>query len=114
MKENYSLKNLIAITAICILSISCSKEQSFEQVRNGNVTISMKEVPEITRIVQGSTVTWVNDDNQVHTVINDNLNFNSGDMQNGARFSVTFNEPGNYNYRCLHHPGMSSILVLTH
>lgn len=56
----------------------------------------------------GTTITWTNKDNVVHTATSgtpgnpDGL-FNSGNMGNGATFSYTFNTAGTYNYYCIPH-----------
>ena len=57
-------------------------------------------------IAVGGTVTWINDDNLIHTVTADDGSFNSGDMQPGATFKRTFNIPGTFPYHCIYHRGM--------
>src|SRR5687767_12156777 len=94
----------------------CSKDESFQQVEDGSVIVSMKNdtfTPLNTMIVQGGTVTWVNDDNKSHTIVSQEGAFNSTTMAPGARFTVRFSETGNYNYRCVDHPGIASVLVVT-
>ena len=49
-------------------------------------------------------VSWVNNDNLVHTVTADNGVFDSKDLQSGASFTYTFNTRGNYPYHCKYHP----------
>lgn len=55
----------------------------------------------------GGTVTWINDDNMIHTVTADDGSFNSGDLQPGATFRQTFNIPGTVPYHCIYHRGMT-------
>ena len=94
----------------------CSKDESFQQVEDGSVIVTMKNdtfSPLNTMIVQGGTVTWVNDDNKSHTIVSQDGAFSTTPMAPGARFTFRFTETGNYNYRCLDHAGIASVLVVT-
>ena len=85
------------------------------------VTVSIKDFafsPAKLEIDAGTTVTWTNEDSAPHTVTStegDDLDapvtdlFDSGQMQQGATFSYTFEEPGNYDYVCTLHASMQSM-----
>lgn len=60
--------------------------------------------PSSVTIPSGETVTWLNDDEEIHTVTGDD--FGSGNISPGAEFTRTFDDPGTYEYRCSIHPGM--------
>ena len=45
-------------------------------------------------VTAGTTVHWTNDDSVIHTVTARDGSFNSGVMQTGAEFSLTFDEAG--------------------
>lgn len=62
-------------------------------------------VPQMTTIKVGTKVTWINEDNVVHTV-NSDL-FDSPSLNNGESFSYVFNKKGNFDYFCSLHPKMS-------
>ncbi len=62
----------------------------------------------------GTTVTWINASGAVHSVTGDDLAFDdSGLIEPGQSFSVTFTEPGSYHYRCSPHPGMEGVIVVS-
>ena len=61
----------------------------------------------------GTTVTWENKDAVPHTVTADNGAFDSGRMNQGDKFSFTFNEPGTYTYICDIHPYMKGTITVT-
>ncbi len=54
----------------------------------------------------GSTVTWVNNDEEPHTVTSETGLFASGGLDTGQKFSFKFTQPGIYKYRCSIHPQM--------
>jgi plastocyanin len=64
-------------------------------------------------IAPGDTVTWINNSETAHTVTGDDLAFeDSGPIDPGDSFSITFHEPGTYAYRCGPHPGMIGTIVV--
>lgn len=77
-----------------------------------SVTIrNMKFMPTDLTVWQGTTVTWMNQDNIAHTVTSDdttsNVKFDSGTLQPGQNFSYTFSQTGVYSYHCSIHPQMT-------
>ena len=57
-------------------------------------------------IQAGELITWQNDDSIRHTVTDDtdNPEFSSDAIQPGDTFSITFDEPGTFQYHCSIHP----------
>ena len=98
---------------VAFLFLSCSKNNDNlvddPAVSNGNKVYMKNSTfsPALLAFVVGGTVTWVNDDNMIHTVTADDGSFNSGDIQPGATFSRTFNTPGTNPYHCIYHRGMT-------
>lgn len=69
--------------------------------------------PAAIEATQGTTITWTNASPIAHTVTVDDLAFDdSGLIEPGASFSLTFDEPGTYHYRCSPHPGMEGVIVI--
>ena len=58
----------------------------------------------------GTTVVWTNQGQVVHTVTAEDGSFESGEIQPGARGSVTFSRPGTYPYHCTPHPFMEGVV----
>jgi plastocyanin len=59
--------------------------------------------PQTINVQPGTTVRWVNYGQHPHTVTADDESWDSGDIQPGASYSATFNNPGTYYYYCRHH-----------
>jgi plastocyanin len=62
--------------------------------------------PDSITVTAGSTVRWTNNSatSTQHTVTSDDgTSFNSGYLNAGQPFAVTFNTPGTYNYHCTIH-----------
>jgi plastocyanin len=62
-------------------------------------------------IAVGTTVTWTNDGQALHTVTGTFAD--SGVIQSGETFSFTFTEAGTFDYACQLHPQMTGQVVVT-
>jgi amicyanin len=67
--------------------------------------------PELT-VRPGTTVTWVNHDDDVHTVTSTAEVFKSPGLDTDESFSYTFTTPGTYTYFCTLHPLMTGKVVV--
>lgn len=61
----------------------------------------------------GTTVTWINQDDDAHTVTSTSNAFRSPGLDTGETFSYTFTQPGTYEYFCTLHPLMTGKVVVT-
>jgi plastocyanin len=70
-------------------------------------------VPSPLEVKAGTTVTWVNEDVLPHTTTATDGAFDSGYMALDARFSYTFDTPGEYPIFCVYHPRMRSVVIVS-
>jgi plastocyanin len=61
----------------------------------------------------GSTVTWLNKDEEPHTVISDTGMFHSAAMDMNDSFSFKFDQAGTYHFTCSIHPRMVGTIVVS-
>jgi plastocyanin len=82
----------------------------------GSIDIkNMTFTPSQITVAKGGTVTWTNNDNTTHTVIDDLSNVggpSSGDIAPGSSYSFTFNKTGSFQYHCSIHPSMRGTIVV--
>ena len=73
-----------------------------------------KFTPGSITIPAGTTVTWVNHDEEVHTVTagDEPKSFKSTGLDTDDKFSFTFAKPGSYSYFCSIHPYMTAKIVV--
>jgi predicted lipoprotein with Yx(FWY)xxD motif len=64
-------------------------------------------------ITVGTTVEWTNEDSMAHTVTSSNGAFDSGNLDQGAKYSFTFTQEGTYNYVCKYHSSMKGQITVT-
>jgi amicyanin len=61
----------------------------------------------------GTTVTWINHDDDTHTVTSTVDTFRSPGLDTDETFSYTFTTPGTYEYYCTLHPLMTGKVIVT-
>jgi plastocyanin len=80
-----------------------------------SITISNYSFHPATLMVKkGSTVTWVNEDDDVHTIKSADgpEAFGSPALDSGGAFGFTFHHAGTYHYICSVHPYMHGVIVV--
>ncbi len=84
-------------------------------------TISIKDFafdPASLTVAIGTTVTWTNDEDALHTVTSGTPDvrtdlFDSGEIDTGVEFPVTFDEAGSYPFFCDRHEFMRGEITVT-
>ena len=102
------------LVALVLVAAGCGGGESGEAVATTEVTMakSYRFEPRTIEVRAGETVTWTNDDNFTHTVRLDGRDDHK--VEQGESFSLTFDEPGTYDYVCtLHERDMDGTVVVT-
>jgi plastocyanin len=68
--------------------------------------------PTPVKIHSGDRVTFVNDDEEAHTVTSDDKSFDSEGLDGGKTWQHVFAKPGTYNYFCELHPYMKATIIV--
>ena len=71
-----------------------------------------KFLPATVTVAPGTTVTWVNHDEETHTVMSATGSFASKALEHDQTFAHTFAAPGTYTYFCALHPLMRATVVV--
>jgi plastocyanin len=101
------------VLAAGLVAAGCGGTGASEPVATNEVKMakSYRFDPETVEIRAGETVTWTNEDNFTHTVEVEG----QGDHKvgRGESVSITFDEPGTYDYVCtLHRQDMSGTVIV--
>lgn len=65
--------------------------------------------PQKVTIDTGTTVVWINQEAEVHSVTADDGTFDSGDLDRDAVFSVPFGKTGTFPYYCIYHGDVGGV-----
>ncbi len=105
-KLNFVLILMLAISAMAFTSRTPSANP------NEIVITNFSFEPATLTVKAGTTVTWINHDDEPHTATATDKRFNSKTLDTGDRFSQEFNAPGVYNYYCALHPKMTGKIIV--
>jgi plastocyanin len=75
--------------------------------------ISIKDFaysPDPITVKAGGAILVTNDDGTVHTLTADDKSFDTGDLDGGAKKSITIDAPGTYAYHCTIHNYMTGTI----
>ena len=81
---------------------------STKEVKIGNFAFT----PAVLTVAAGTKVTWINHDEEPHTVVATKKEFRSPALDTDERFSHTFAKPGTYLYYCSVHPQMTGKVIV--
>lgn len=74
---------------------------------------NFKFTPPVLSVAAGSKVTWINNDDVPHLIVNVQNKFRQSPvLDTDQRFSVTLTRPGTYKYFCSLHPQMQGTIVV--
>lgn len=84
---------------------------------SGKVTVNMDNyayVPAQLTVSAGTTVVWLNHDDEDHTVtsVGNPAPLDSPKIVKDKSFEFTFADPGTYNYHCTIHDGMDGVVIV--
>ena len=69
-------------------------------------------LPPSLTVPAGTTVRWINRDEEPHTVVSDTGVFRSGAMDTNESYSFMFDKPGTFHFICSIHPQMVGTIVV--
>ena len=80
-----------------------------QMVAIGNFAFAPQEL----KVPVGTTVTFRNDDDTIHSIVAEDGSFHSTGLDTDDTFSFTFNKPGDFAYVCGLHPFMRGKVTVT-
>ncbi|SAK47322.1 plastocyanin [Caballeronia arationis] len=107
--RRHAALTLFALAAIAASPLARSANASDATIHIDNFAFS----PQTLRVAAGTKVTWVNRDDMIHTIVDENKStFKSTPMDTDQSFSFVFAKPGTYRYFCSIHPQMTGTVVV--
>lgn len=98
----------IAIAMLVLLAALPAQAAETVEVHIDNFTFT----PATITVSKGTTVTWVNHDDMVHSVVAGDAGFRSQPLDTDQSFAHTFAQAGDFTYFCGLHPQMTGRVVV--
>ena len=115
---------MLAATLASVAIVACSgagaSSNNDSSGRRESVAVEVKTFqfqPDPIEVAPGTTVTWTNRDNILHTVTSGSARQADGSVDErldgpGSTARVTFEDAGRYEYFCSRHTGMRGVVVV--
>ena len=104
---------LTAVSVAALWAIALCNPSAAETPDPGRIVVKdFMFMPNSLTIKAGSTVTWVNKDDEPHNVVSDTGLFRSGAVDTNETYSFKFDKPGAYPYHCALHPRMVATIIV--
>lgn len=102
-----AISAFFAVLALAVRTATASGGESAEiAIQN------FQFAPAALEVHAGETITWVNHDEEIHSIVSSQGLFTSPGLDGEQRFSFRFEKPGTYEYRCALHPQMKGTVVV--
>jgi plastocyanin len=121
-------KIAVVLSVFSVLVVGLSVGPVFVSAQGASITIQPNSatlgdkayVPNPVDVKVGESVTWTNDDSQIHTATSGTVGgedsgsvFDSGILSPKATFDFTFDTAGEYDFYCTLHPQMFGKVVVS-
>lgn len=106
---------ILAVVAIAVLSAVSLSAQPDQPANHANHIVVIKQMhfdPSQITVQAGDTVEWKNEDIFSHTVTADDGSFDSGLIDPGHSWQMTFKSAQTLAYHCRPHPNMKATLIV--
>jgi plastocyanin len=107
--------NITRKMALRLVAAAVMAPLAIERARAADATVKITDFtfnPPALTVNAGTTVMWINEDDEPHTVDATTRVFKSGVLDTDQRFSFTFTTPGAFQYFCALHPHMTGTIVV--
>jgi plastocyanin len=128
-KSLFKVRNAIELAAILVagsLLSGCgadSRHATMSQSSSATAAVESSAAPQINvdnftfspqtlTVPVGATITWINNDDVPHTVVDVDKRFKSAALDTDDKFSFTFTTAGEYSYFCGIHPHMTGKIIV--
>jgi plastocyanin len=115
--KNKTVRILFAISFLFVSNLTPGqgqKEASADGAKKNQIVIKdFHFTPETLTVKAGEKVTWINRDEEPHTVVSVEKQFKkSSALDTDQEFTITADTPGTYTYYCSVHPKMTGTIVV--
>ena len=116
-QKNRSIALLCAISFLNLSMVALAGEMKETDTTGSKQNrIEIKDFsfkPQTLTVKSGETVTWINRDEEPHTVVSVEKQFKkSSALDTDQEFTITAGAPGTYTYFCSVHPKMTGTIVV--
>jgi plastocyanin len=104
-------RNLL-LAGACCLSLCATAPLSAADLPHTIIVKGFMFTPMQIKVKAGTRITWMNQDEEPHTISSDEGVFRSPAIDTNESYSYQFDKPGTYHYTCTIHPRMTGTIAV--
>jgi plastocyanin len=106
-------KNLLFVGVLLVMGVvavsGCTSQYTANTITIQNTTFS----PTTLNIKTGTTVTWINKDNETQNIVSNSGIFDSGNLTTNQSYNYTFNQSGSYPFHSTINTNLTGTIVVS-
>lgn len=106
-------KNLLFVGVLLVLGVvavsGCTSQYTANTITIQNSTFN----PNTLNVKPGTTVTWINKDNQTQDIVSNSGIFDSGNLTTNQSYNYTFNQSGSYPFHSTSNSNMTGTIIVS-
>lgn len=107
------LLTILVVLNFCLAAFGSEMASGAGDIKNKIEIKDFMFSPSTITVKSGETITWINHDEEPHTVVSVGKKFQkSSALDTDQEFSITAGAPGTYEYFCSVHPKMTGTIVV--
>ncbi|HEX8779296.1 MAG TPA: cupredoxin family copper-binding protein [Rhodanobacter sp.] len=108
------MRRLVCSTCLLLAMGGWAAAAVADTPKSGQIEIhNFMFMPKTLTVPVGAKVTWINRDEEPHTVVSANGQFApSKALDSNDRYEISFSKPGTYVYFCTVHPFMTGTIIV--
>lgn len=104
--------SVVSMAALGLLALGAAASVPAAEATARVVVKEFMFAPTTLTVKAGAIVTWLNKDEEPHTIFSDAGLFRSGALDTDGTFEFKFDRPGTYHYVCTIHPRMVGTIIV--
>ena len=106
-------KNLLFVGVLLVMGVvavsGCTSQYTANTITIQNTTFS----PNTLNIKPGTTVTWINKDNETQDIVSNSGIFDSGNLTTNQSYNYTFNQSGSYPFHSTVNTNLTGTIIVS-
>jgi plastocyanin len=106
-------KNLLFVGVLLVMGVVAVSGCTSQYIANTITIQNTAFSPTTLNIKPGTTVTWINKDNETQDIVSNSGIFDSGNLTTNQSYNYTFNQSGNYPFHSIVNSNLTGTIVVS-
>jgi plastocyanin len=108
MNKNFLFMGVLLVLGVVAVS-GCTTQYATNTITIQNTAF----YPTTLNVKPGTTVTWINKDNETQNIVSNNGVFDSGNLKTNQSYNYTFNQSGSYPFHSTINTNLTGTIIVS-